>query len=188
MSYNYPPAGGPVYSSPPPKKKKVWPWVLLGVGLVVLSCIIGTFVTVSKTVDSVDKELNKIEASSTTDSAEVAKNVHKFGEVVTVKYNNGEATVQITEVKQVNNKVVANVIFNGIKGQVPYNPMYFKWRNSDGTESNGGFADYRAPMQSGTVLPGAKAQGVLAFENAKLDGGQLQETNAILDTIVTWVS
>lgn len=191
-----PPGGGPVYppgytpypSAPEsPKKKKAWPWVVGGIGLVLVLGCVGFFAFIVNAADDTSKSFHKITQSPGQAKDVTAVNVTKIGQVATVKYNGGEATTQVTEVKQVGTSVVVNVIFTGVKGQVPYNPMYFKWRNSTGTEANDGLMTDQTPLQAGTVLPGAKAQGHLMFANSTLDGGQLHQTSALLDTIVTWV-
>ncbi|MGW5437101.1 MmpS family transport accessory protein [Nocardia asteroides] len=69
-----PPAGGPGYSGagyppagyapgggypPPPKKRKVWPWVLGGVLVVILLGFIGCIALVGTAFNEVDKEINR---------------------------------------------------------------------------------------------------------------------------------
>ncbi|WP_245558237.1 MmpS family transport accessory protein, partial [Nocardia thailandica] len=57
----YPPPGYPPSGAypPPPKKRKIWPWVLGGVLLVILLGFAACFALVGTTVNEIDKEINR---------------------------------------------------------------------------------------------------------------------------------
>jgi hypothetical protein len=56
------------------------------------------------------------------------------------------------------------VIENTARDQAPYNPLYFKVKDSDGFEYNHAIASVDPSLKSGDLAKGEKVRGHVAFE------------------------
>lgn len=85
---------------------------------------------------------------------------------------------------------VANVLVQGTGGQYPYDPVYLKYQEPDGTtyqyaSGNSITAGFDPLLQSGTIGPGQKAQGNVVFD-VKTKGGILQMSDSLGNIVGQW--
>lgn len=61
--------------------------------------------------------------------------------------------------------VIVDVLLEATdRNEAPYNPMYFKVKDSDGVEYNSGFTTAKDSLSSGNLYKGDKVRGNVVFE------------------------
>ena len=182
----YPPY--PPYQQPPPRKKRTWLWIVLGVlAFLVLGCI-GFSVLASKAAQTINapgtvtSPGNTPATGNTPAATQAPASVGKVGSTITV--NDVAATLvsvkrlagdQYTQPKAGNIYIVVHVkITNNSTNEVDYNPLDFHVRSGSGNITDTDFvvpSTYTANNQldSGKLSPGGSVEGDLIFQVKKGD-------------------
>jgi|SRR6187549_755854 len=83
---------------------------------------------------------------------------------------------QFQKAKDGNEFVIAEVVIENVDtDKAPYNPLYFKVKDSDGFEYNADFTAGEQSLKSGELAKGEKARGNVAFEVKKDAKGLVME-------------
>jgi hypothetical protein len=102
-------------------------------------------------------------------TAKVGDRVELNGMALTVvKVSRAAELGQFNKAKDGNEFVVAEVVIENVdKDKVPYNPLYFKAKDSEGFEVNAELVGGDQSLKSGELTKGDKARGTVAFEVKK---------------------
>lgn len=85
-----------------------------------------------------------------------------------VKTEKKDELSQIEKAKNGNTFIVVEVLIENVSvDKAPYNPFYFKVKDSDGFESTPALGAGDQPLRSGELPKGDKARGTVAFEVKK---------------------
>jgi hypothetical protein len=80
-----------------------------------------------------------------------------------------------------NTYLIAEVVIENVgNDKAPYNPFYFKVKDSDGFEYNAGITTDKQALKSGDLAKGEKARGTVAFEVKKDAKGFVMEYKPIV--------
>jgi|SRR6185436_17385356 len=101
--------------------------------------------------------------------AKVGDRTELNGTALTVmKVSRAAELSKFQKAKDGNEFVIAEVVIENVdKDKAPYNPLYFKVKDSDGFEYNADFTAGDQSLKSGELAKGEKARGNIAFEVKK---------------------
>jgi len=109
-------------------------------------------------------------------AAQAAPAVAKIGDrtelngtaLTVMKVSRAAELSRFQKAKDGNEFVIAEVVIENVdKDKAPYNPLYFKVKDSDGFEYNADFTAGDQSLKSGELAKGEKARGNIAFEVKK---------------------
>lgn len=115
-------------------------------------------------------------AAAPTEAAEAAPAVAKVGDRVelngmaltVVKVDRAAELGQFQKAKDGNEFVIAEIMIENVdKDKAPYNPLYFKAKDSEGFEVNAEIIAGEQSLKSGDLAKGEKVRGNVAFEVKK---------------------
>lgn len=121
--------------------------------------------------------------------ADDGPHVFGIGETAQATASDGSAfTMRVSAPAYRSHDVVITFDMACSAGKVPYNPFYFKIKDSEGTEYDwdpfGG-----GTLHSGDLYAGQKVHGTVAFQapRSAMRGGQVEVSDAGLDTVAIWM-
>ncbi|WP_437426215.1 DUF4352 domain-containing protein [Williamsia muralis] len=170
---SYPGGSAPGYyqQAPPPKKRKIWPWILLGVFVLLFGGCVAALAGLSSndeaTVTSGGSAGSKPAESGLTfpgkQSGDTAANA---GDAVTLEDVTTTTTPLFDTSTFGSNYLCTTVtIRNAGKDQASFNVFDWKLQDPNGAIRNSSFVGSETPLNSGQVAPGGTASGDVCFDN-----------------------
>lgn len=183
-------AGAPPYGAPPtPPRRKSNAGKIVGIVAAVVVILCGGAITAIAFAGhkAATTAVNALTSPAPAQPGAAAK-TFPMGATAHGTTNDGSAfAMTISHPKAQGSDILITVDISCTQGSVPYNPLYFKVKGTDGTEyevdiTGGG------TLQSGDLPAGQKVHGTLAFTAPAgvLHGGLVEVSDAGLTTIGYW--